>query len=50
MIDTSRSPPPARPSLAGVLVRPERLAEVEHRELIADGLHRHPTFRGVLAG
>ena len=34
--------------LGVVWVRPERLAEVEHRGATADGLLRHPSFRGLL--
>ena len=32
-----------------VWIKPERLAEVEHRGLTADGLLRHPAFRGLRA-
>jgi len=31
-------------------VRPERLGKVEHRGQTADGLLRHPSFRGLVAG
>src|SRR3954447_17585790 len=34
--------------LGDVWVRPERLADVEHRGATADGLPRHPSFRGLL--
>ena len=34
--------------LGVVWVRPERLVEVEHRGATADGLLRHPSFRGLL--
>jgi len=36
--------------LGVVWVRPERLAEVQHRGLTADGLLRHPTLRALERG